>query len=91
MRRLIDDLLTLAPEGDIIDSTASADLEDAARSAWEMTATEDAGLSLKTDQVIELISTGWSSWLEICIETPSNTVGQRSQLWGLGRRLLCHG
>jgi len=53
MRRLIEDLLTLAREGDIIESTAPVDLEEAAESAWQAVPTEDASLSVETDIVIE--------------------------------------
>jgi len=53
MRRLIEDLLTLAREGAIIESTAPVDLEDAAESAWQAVPTEDASLSIETNLVIE--------------------------------------
>jgi len=53
MRRLIEDLLTLAREGDIIESTAPVDVGEAAQSAWETAPTENASLSIETDLVIE--------------------------------------
>jgi len=53
MRRLIEDLLTLAREGNIIESTAPVDLEETAKSAWQAVPTEDASLSVSIDLVIE--------------------------------------
>jgi signal transduction histidine kinase len=53
MRRLIENLLALAREGDIIASTAPVELEAAAESAWQTVATADATLSVDTDRVIE--------------------------------------
>jgi len=53
MRRLIEDLLTLAREGAIVESTAAVDVKETAESAWQAAPTEDATLSVETDLVIE--------------------------------------
>jgi len=52
MRRLIDDLLTLARQGDIIESTVPVELAEPAKSAWQTVETEDATLAIETEQVI---------------------------------------
>jgi signal transduction histidine kinase len=52
MRRLIDDLLTLARQGDIIESTTPVELAKPAESAWQTVETEDATLAIETDQEI---------------------------------------
>jgi len=52
MRRLIDDLLTLARQGNIIASTAPVELAKPAESAWQTVETEDATLAIETDQEI---------------------------------------
>jgi len=53
MRRLIEDLLTLARDGDIVESTVPVDLQEAAESAWHAVPTEDASLSVETNLTIE--------------------------------------
>jgi len=53
MRRLVEDLLTLAREGDIVESTASVDVEEAAGAAWQAVPTEDATLLIESELVIE--------------------------------------
>jgi PAS domain S-box-containing protein len=49
MEALIDDLLTLAQQGDVVDELADVDLARAVEDAWETVATADATLRLETD------------------------------------------
>ncbi|RAW45427.1 sensor histidine kinase [Halorubrum sp. 48-1-W] len=47
METLIDDLLTLARQGETIDSTESIDLTEVSRVCWELVSTGDATLSIE--------------------------------------------
>jgi PAS domain S-box-containing protein len=49
MEAIIDDVLTLAREGQSIGETETVRLEDHADEAWEHVATEDASLDVRTD------------------------------------------
>ena len=48
MRRLIDDVLTLARDGDAVGELATASLEETARDAWEHVDTRGATLAVET-------------------------------------------
>jgi signal transduction histidine kinase len=52
MEALIDDLLTLARQGDIIEETDSVDLTTLAETTWQSVATADATLTVKTERRI---------------------------------------
>jgi PAS domain S-box-containing protein len=52
MEALIDDLLTLARQGNVIDETDPADLATLAETGWQNVATADATLAIETEQTI---------------------------------------
>jgi len=53
MERIIEDVLTLARQGQVIDEVERVDLAAVAREAWDGVATEAASLSVRTDAVVE--------------------------------------
>lgn len=52
MEALIDDLLTLARQGDVIEEATSVDLAALAETTWQNVATADATLTVETEQTI---------------------------------------
>jgi PAS domain S-box-containing protein len=53
MEAIIEDLLTLAREGDLVGDLATVDLASLAESAWESVDTRDATLSVEVDLTVE--------------------------------------
>ena len=53
MERIIDDLLTLAHEGDGINSLSSVGLPEIADAAWRSVDSKDASLAVETDAVVQ--------------------------------------
>jgi PAS domain S-box-containing protein len=53
METLIDDLLTLAREGQVVESVDPVDVGELARQAWATTVTEDATLSVASSVTVE--------------------------------------
>jgi signal transduction histidine kinase len=53
MHRLIDDLLTLARDGSVIDDTEPVSLANAAQLAWEGVETENAGLAVEAESTVD--------------------------------------
>ncbi|MFB6068821.1 MAG: PAS domain S-box protein [Halobacterium sp.] len=52
MRRLIEDILTMAREGEVVDSMTAVTLRDVVESCWETVETRDATLDVVTDRTI---------------------------------------
>ncbi|WP_135822003.1 sensor histidine kinase [Halostella litorea] len=53
MERIIEDVLTLARQGRVIDEVEAVDLGAVAREAWDSVAADGATLSVRTDAVVE--------------------------------------
>ncbi|NEU56487.1 PAS domain-containing protein [Halorussus sp. MSC15.2] len=53
MDSLVEDLLTLARQGQVVDATDPVSLSSVAEAAWETVDTKDAGLRLTEDVVVE--------------------------------------
>ncbi|MDG5776664.1 PAS domain S-box protein [Haloarculaceae archaeon H-GB2-1] len=49
MERLVEDLLSLAREGEVVDEVSSVDLEAVAQSAWQQVDTQNATLTVEPD------------------------------------------
>jgi PAS domain S-box-containing protein len=64
MEALIDDLLTLARQGDVIEEIGSVDLATLAETAWQNVATADATLTVGTEQTIRADSSRVEELLE---------------------------
>jgi signal transduction histidine kinase len=52
MEALIDDLLTLARQGDVVEEAGSIDLATLAETTWQNVATADATLTVETEQTV---------------------------------------
>ncbi|WP_121821175.1 sensor histidine kinase [Halostella salina] len=53
MERIVEDVLTLARQGQVIDDVEPVDLASVARDAWNSVATDEATLSLRTDSTVD--------------------------------------
>ncbi|ELZ87333.1 signal-transducing histidine kinase-like protein [Haloferax elongans ATCC BAA-1513] len=83
MEELIDDLLSLARRGQLVDETAPVEVASAARAAWSRTETHDAQLTVSEgvkveadkDRLVELLSNLFRNAVEHGREDISVTVG----------------